>query len=102
VFELLFSKALPDAPRLKVLSALLVFRLLYLVIPLLLVIAVVIISSVASSWRVKFAVAVILPDHSFTGLRIGPDAGEGEGALMTRGLIGLRPQRDCALPGSEG
>jgi uncharacterized membrane protein YbhN (UPF0104 family) len=43
VFELLFSKALPDAPRLKVLSALLVFRLLYLVIPLLLVIAVVII-----------------------------------------------------------
>jgi len=53
VFELLFSKALPDAPRLKVLSALLVFRLLYLVIPLLLVIAVVIIFERASSWRVS-------------------------------------------------
>ena len=43
VFELLFIKAMPDVPRLKVLSALLVFRLFYLVIPLLIAIAVVII-----------------------------------------------------------
>jgi glycosyltransferase 2 family protein len=41
VFELLFIKAMPDVPRLKVLSALLVFRLFYLVIPLLIAIAVV-------------------------------------------------------------
>ena len=43
VFELLFIKAMPDVPHLKVLSALLVFRLFYLVIPLLVAIAVVII-----------------------------------------------------------
>lgn len=41
VFELLFIKAMPDVPRLKVLSALLVFRLFYLVIPLLIAVAVV-------------------------------------------------------------
>jgi uncharacterized membrane protein YbhN (UPF0104 family) len=35
VFELVFIKAMPDVPRLKVLSALLVFRLLYLIVPLL-------------------------------------------------------------------
>ena len=43
VFELFFIKAMPDVPRLKVLSALLVFRLFYLVLPLLIAIAVVII-----------------------------------------------------------
>ena len=43
VFELLFIKAMPDVPRLKVLSALLVFRLFYLIIPLLIAIVVVII-----------------------------------------------------------
>ena len=43
VFELLFIKAVPDVPRLKVLSALLVFRLFYLIIPLLIAIVVVII-----------------------------------------------------------
>ncbi len=43
VFELSFIKAMPDVPHLKVLSALLVFRLFYLVIPLLVAIAVVII-----------------------------------------------------------
>ncbi|ARN83372.1 UPF0104 family protein [Methylocystis bryophila] len=43
VFEVLFIKAMPDVPHLKVLSALLVFRLFYLVIPLLMAIAVVII-----------------------------------------------------------
>ncbi len=43
VFELLFIKAMPDVPPLKVLSALLVFRLFYLVIPLLIAIVVVII-----------------------------------------------------------
>jgi uncharacterized membrane protein YbhN (UPF0104 family) len=43
VFELFFIKAMPDVPHLKVLSALLVFRLFYLVIPLLVAIAVVII-----------------------------------------------------------
>jgi len=43
VFELFFIKAMPDVPRLKVLSALLVFRLFYLVIPLLIAIVVVII-----------------------------------------------------------
>ena len=43
VFELFFIKAMPDVPPLKVLSALLVFRLFYLVIPLLIAIAVVII-----------------------------------------------------------
>jgi hypothetical protein len=43
VFELLFIKAMSDVPRLKVLSALLVFRLFYLIIPLLIAIVVVII-----------------------------------------------------------
>ena len=43
VFELLFIKAMPDVPRLKVLAALLVFRLFYLIIPLLIAIFVVII-----------------------------------------------------------
>jgi hypothetical protein len=43
VFELLFVKAMPDVPRLKVLSALLVFRLFYLIIPLLIAIVVVIV-----------------------------------------------------------
>ena len=43
VFELLFIKAMPDVPRLKVLSALLVFRLFYLIFPLLVAIVVVII-----------------------------------------------------------
>ena len=43
VFELLFIKAMSDVPRLKVLSALLVFRLFYLILPLLVAIVVVII-----------------------------------------------------------
>jgi uncharacterized membrane protein YbhN (UPF0104 family) len=43
VFELLFIKAMPDVPRLKVLSALLVFRLFYLIIPLLIAIVVVLV-----------------------------------------------------------
>ncbi|PWB83657.1 MAG: hypothetical protein C3F11_05455 [Methylocystaceae bacterium] len=41
VFELIFIKAMPDVPRLKVLSALLVFRLLYLIVPLLIALVVV-------------------------------------------------------------
>jgi glycosyltransferase 2 family protein len=43
VFELLFLKALPAVPQLKVLTALLVFRLFYLLIPLAFAIVVVII-----------------------------------------------------------
>lgn len=43
VFELIFIKAMPDAPRLKVLAALLVFRLFYLVIPLLIALVVVLV-----------------------------------------------------------
>ncbi len=42
VFELLFLKALPAMPQVKVLTALLVFRLFYLLIPLLFAIVVVI------------------------------------------------------------
>jgi hypothetical protein len=42
VFELVFIKAMPDVPRLKVLSALLVFRLLYLIVPLLFALVVVV------------------------------------------------------------
>jgi hypothetical protein len=41
VFELIFIKAMPDVPRLKVLTALLVFRLLYLIVPLLFALVVV-------------------------------------------------------------
>lgn len=54
VFELLFIKAMPDVPRLKVLAALLVFRLFYLIIPLLIAIFVVIIferGQLAKAWR---------------------------------------------------
>jgi uncharacterized membrane protein YbhN (UPF0104 family) len=42
VFELVFIKAMPDVPRLKVLAALLVFRLFYLIIPLLFALVVVV------------------------------------------------------------
>jgi uncharacterized membrane protein YbhN (UPF0104 family) len=35
VFELLFIKLMPDVPRLEVLAALLVWRLFYLIVPLL-------------------------------------------------------------------
>jgi uncharacterized membrane protein YbhN (UPF0104 family) len=43
VFELLFIKLMPDVPRVKVLAALLVWRLFYLIIPLLFAIVVVVI-----------------------------------------------------------
>jgi hypothetical protein len=43
VFELIFIKAMPDVPRLKVLTALLVFRLLYLIVPLLFALVVVLV-----------------------------------------------------------
>lgn len=43
VFELVFIKAMPDVPRLQVLSALLVFRLLYLIVPLLFALIVVVV-----------------------------------------------------------
>jgi len=42
VFELLFLKALPVVPQAKVLTALLIFRLLYLLIPLAFAIVIVI------------------------------------------------------------
>jgi uncharacterized membrane protein YbhN (UPF0104 family) len=54
VFELLFIKAMPDVARLKVLSALLVFRLFYLIIPLLIAVFVVIVferGKVVEAWR---------------------------------------------------
>jgi uncharacterized membrane protein YbhN (UPF0104 family) len=41
IFELLFIKVMPDVPRLKVLAALLVWRLFYLIIPLLIALVVV-------------------------------------------------------------
>jgi hypothetical protein len=43
VFELVFIKAMPDVPRLQVLSALLVFRLLYLIVPLIFALIVVVV-----------------------------------------------------------
>lgn len=43
VFELLFIKLIPDAPRIEVLAALLVWRLFYLIIPLLLGLIVVVV-----------------------------------------------------------
>ena len=43
VFELLFIKLMPDVARVKVLAALLVWRLFYLIIPLLFAIVVVVI-----------------------------------------------------------
>jgi hypothetical protein len=70
VFELLFIKAMSDVPRLKVLSALLVFRLFYLVIPLLIAIAVVIIFE-----RGKLMEGEDRgrgdPDRGFPGRRVG-------------------------------
>jgi uncharacterized membrane protein YbhN (UPF0104 family) len=54
VFELLFIKAMPDVQRVEVLAALLVFRLFYLVIPLLIAIFVVIVferGKLADAWR---------------------------------------------------
>jgi uncharacterized membrane protein YbhN (UPF0104 family) len=56
VFELLFIKAMPDVPRLKVLAALLVFRLFYLIIPLLIAIFVVVVferGKLIETWRIK-------------------------------------------------
>ncbi|MGL4728989.1 MAG: UPF0104 family protein, partial [Bosea sp. (in: a-proteobacteria)] len=41
VMELLFIKALPNIPKIEVLAAVLVFRLLYLIIPLALAIPIV-------------------------------------------------------------
>lgn len=54
VFELLFIKAMPDVSRVQVLAALLVFRLFYLIIPLLIAIVVVVIferGKLAEAWR---------------------------------------------------
>jgi hypothetical protein len=56
VFELLFIKAMPDVPPMQVLAALLVFRLFYLVIPLMIAIVVVVLferSKLAEGWRGK-------------------------------------------------
>jgi uncharacterized membrane protein YbhN (UPF0104 family) len=58
VFELLFIKAMPDVPRVEVLAALLVFRLFYLIVPLLIAIIVVVIferGKLIESWRAKSA-----------------------------------------------
>jgi glycosyltransferase 2 family protein len=43
VFELLFIKLMPDVARVKVLAALLVWRLFYLIVPLLIALVVVVI-----------------------------------------------------------
>jgi glycosyltransferase 2 family protein len=54
VFELLFIKAMPDVPPMEVLAALLVFRLFYLIVPLLIAIVVVILferRKLAEAWR---------------------------------------------------
>ena len=54
VFELLFIKLMPDVARVKVLAALLVWRLFYLIIPLLFAIVVVVIferGQLAKAWR---------------------------------------------------
>jgi len=57
VFELVFTSALPNIPQADIIAAVLVFRLLYLIIPFAISIAVVLIhekASLAEAWRKRF------------------------------------------------
>jgi glycosyltransferase 2 family protein len=61
VLEFVFLKAMPDAPQANVVAALLVFRLLYLILPLMFALLVVL-GYERKRWRAPAAIRGVDPD----------------------------------------